>query len=322
MEMTACRVAIAGPDAAALGWNQTQRSQIRRTQPNNVSNYLSPPHSPPKADRLPAVNPFHRCRDLHRWCRHGCICTGHGQTGCAVLRLWLWLTWTTPPSAVASSPRFMKAFLDAHTDSHQLLAGRPLVQGRRQDRCCWYALQFCKTPLRSDLYLLADADQVCLSVESSLFSCQVFILFFFSSSSQVDCMLNQKKKKKWIACSEWHGKRFLLWGTWEGGASLWVVFLWSGSVGRYLWAHHSSGQFLIWNGSFQPRLCPCWYWYLKTSLLPYMVLGKIILRDVYFCLFLLSSRTQWVLCALPPHNEASKFTPALLARSQLHKAAL
>ncbi|XP_062229675.1 uncharacterized protein LOC133927295 isoform X1 [Phragmites australis] len=55
------------------GGNQTCGSQIRRTshsqrqhQPNNVSNYLSQYHSPPKADRLPAVNPFHRCRDPRR----------------------------------------------------------------------------------------------------------------------------------------------------------------------------------------------------------------------------------------------------------------
>lgn len=126
-----------------------------------------------------------------------------------------------------------------HFWMHIQTDGWPLVQGRRQDRCFWYALQFCKTPLRSDLYLLADADQVCLSVESSLFSCQVFIIFFLFLL-------------KWIACSEWHGKRFLLWGTRAGGASLWVVFLWSGSVGRYLWAHHSSFLDSFWSemGSF------------------------------------------------------------------------
>ena len=77
--------AFSDATALALGMesNAWHGSQIRRTrhqqQPNNVSNYLSPPRSPPKADRLPAVNPFHRCRDPHRWCRHVCICTGHGQ---------------------------------------------------------------------------------------------------------------------------------------------------------------------------------------------------------------------------------------------------
>jgi len=44
----------------------SQQQQEEEEEPNNVSNYLSQQRSPPKADRLPAVNPFHWRRDLHR----------------------------------------------------------------------------------------------------------------------------------------------------------------------------------------------------------------------------------------------------------------
>ena len=225
------------------GIKRRQRSQMRRTsqqqqqEPNNVSNYLSQQRSPPKADRLPAVNPFHWRHDLHRWCSHVCVCA---WARARAPSNWLAVGFGSHgphTHDVACSPRFVKTSLDART--HHSISCRPWPWDTL------LPLQFANSapvPVRS-IYLLADADQANCSVECSFRALSRLKSLSFYLSHQVDglqvvvCMVSDS-----IALRP-----------------LWVAFLWPGSVGRYLRPHRWFGQtsdLKTWNGlAFSPRFC-------------------------------------------------------------------